>query len=583
MAREELLRVVALYQACGYRQLHYTFDLLSATNRALGNYKEALQYAMAAVQSAKRSQDTTLLRAFYTSIGIVYQELDQREKMVEYYTLALRGAEQYRDVRNILELTLAIARIQLALNQPQQALALLLQKTQAFPPYDDYTRFEVAKGLAICYLRTKQYTLAGTCNQQIEYFLKSKQFADNYRALHSGYLSAGAYYLATKQPAKAQTYLTKALTLGQLLGYHNSMATTCLLIYKADSAQGNLSSALTYYKRYKAINDSIFSEKNSKQMARLQIQYDTEKKEQNIALLTKQNQVQRMTIRQREFQRNAFVTGVALLMLLLGLGYNRYRLGQRSNRLLEEKRQLLETQQAEISQKNHSLEQVVSEKDQLLEERQELLVEKDWMLKEIHHRVKNNLQVVSSLLATQSRYLHDPQALAAIRESKNRVQVMAILHQKLYQTNSNARVNMAEYSREIVTYLIQSFDQFHPVQTKLELAPIEVEATLATPLGLIINEAVTNALKHAFPPPCRGTITVSLICLAPQQYQLTIADDGVGLPPDFDLNRSRSLGMVIIKGLSRQIDGELAVTTAAGMCLTLRFATTKKPAYSEAV
>jgi two-component sensor histidine kinase len=571
LAREELLRVVALYQACGYRQLHYTFDLLSAVNRTLGNYRDALLYAKAAVQRAKSCQDTTLIRAFYMSIGSVYQEQDQLENTLEYYLLALHSAEQYRDVRNILELAISISRIQIALHQPQQALALLLQKKQAFPPYDDYTRFAVAIGLTSCYSRTKQFALASAYNQQIESFLKSKQFADNYRALQSGYLTAGGYYFTTKQYAKAQPYLAKALALGQQLGYHNSMATTCLLIYKADSAQGDLPAALAHYKRYKAINDSIFSEKNSKQMAGLQIQYDTKQKEQSIALLTKQTQLQSMTIRQRGFQRNAFVIGTALLVLVLGLGYNRYRLGQRSNRLLEEKQQLLQAQQAEISQKNQSLEQVVSEKETLL-------TEKEWMLKEIHHRVKNNLQVISSLLTNQSNYLRDPLASAAIRESRNRVQAMALIHQRLYQTDTLARVNMAAYVREIVNSLLESFDRFDTVTTQLNVVAVELEIALATPLGLIVNEAVTNVLKYAFPPAGRGTLTIVLTEGSSHHYRLTIMDDGVGLPSDFDLDQSHSLGLTIIKGLSTQIGGGLRIESANGVRVSLQFEAAKSVA-----
>ena len=580
-ARQELLRSIALYQAAGYRKQHSSLDLLAATNDALGNYKDALQYALAAVASAKRSQDTLMLCTYYMRVGAVYQQFDQRDKILQYYRLAMRSAEANHYTQTALGLASTIARVLLAENRPQEAMALILEKSKAYPPYDDYSRLSVAQGLVSCYLRTKQYALATAYCQQVESFLKSKNVVDNTRVLHGAYLTIGACCLATKQYPKARTYLTKSLAAGQVVLTRSSMAHACLLLYKVDSAQGNLPSAIAYYKRYKAINDSIYSEKNSKQIAGLQIQYDTEKREQSIALLTKRNLVQQMTIRQREFQRNAVLGGIVLLVLLLGLGYNRYRLKQRNTRLLEQKQQALEAQQAEINRKNEALEQVLGEKDQLLEERQGLLVEKDWMLKEIHHRVKNNLQVVSSLLATQSRHLHDPQAVAAIRESQNRVQVMALLHQKLYQADNIGRVNMADYGREIVMYLAESFDRQHSVHTQLELASIELETTLATPLGLIINEAVTNALKHAFPPPRRGTLTVSLVCLAPQQYQLCISDDGVGLPPGFDLQRSRSLGMVIIKGLSRQIDGQLAMTTADGVRLNLQFDTRKKPVYAE--
>ena len=582
-AREELLRSLALYQAAGYRKQHSSLDLLAATNDALGNYKDALQYALAAVASAKRSQDTLMLCTYYMRVGAVYQQFDERNKIIQYYRLAMRSAEANHYIDTALGLASTIARVLLAENRPQEALALILGKSKAYPPSDDYTRMRVAQGLISCYLYTKQYALATAYCQQVESYLKSKNVVDNTRVLHGAYLTIGTCCLATKHYPKARTYLLKSLAAGQVVLTRSSMARTCLLLYKVDSAQGNLPSAIAYYKRYKAINDSIYSEKNSKQMAGLQVQFDTEKREQSIALLTKRNLVQQLTIRQRELQRNAVLGGSALLVLVLGLGYNRYRLKQRSSRLLELKQHALEAQQDEINRKNEALEQVVSEKDQLLEERQELLIEKDWMLKEIHHRVKNNLQVVSSLLATQSRHLHDPQAVAAIRESQNRVQVMALLHQKLYQADSIGRVNLAEYGREIVTYLVESFDRQRSVHTKLELAPVELETTVATPLGLIINEAVTNALKHAFPPTRRGTLTVSLVSLAPQQYQLTITDDGVGLPLGFDLKRSRSLGMVIIKGLSRQLDGQLTVSAADGVRLSLQFDTRKKPVHAEAV
>ncbi|WP_317198243.1 sensor histidine kinase, partial [Hymenobacter terricola] len=128
---------------------------------------------------------------------------------------------------------------------------------------------------------------------------------------------------------------------------------------------------------------------------------------------------------------------------LLGVSYSRYRVKQRSTALLE-------IQQREINQQNQALEQVLGEKDELLGEKDGLLEEKEWMLKEIHHRVKNNLQIISSLLSRQSHYLRDAPALAAIRESQNRVQAMALIHQKLYQSDSLARVNMQDYTREIV-------------------------------------------------------------------------------------------------------------------------------------
>jgi two-component sensor histidine kinase len=568
LAREELLQVLALYRECGYRELHYTFDLLAATNDALGNYKDALQYALGAVQSAKSCQDTALLPAFYTRVSSVYKQVNQYGKAIQYQQLALRHAEQYRDVHIILDLTFGIAKNLIILKRPQQALDLVQQKQQAFPPYDDYSRLSVAEAFTVCYLATKQYKLANAWRRQLELLSTSPAVKSNSRLQEGVYSYIGQCYLASQHYSQARTYLSQSLALGAITNNRSFMANSCLLLFRVDSAQGNLLSAIAYHKRYKALSDSIFNEKNSKQVTGLQIQYDTKEKEQSIALLTKQSLLQQMTIRQRGFQRNAFIIGTALLVLVLGLGYNRYRLGQRSNRLLEEKQQVLEAQQAEISQQNQSLERVVSEKEVLL-------TEKEWMLKEIHHRVKNNLQVISSLLTNQSNYLRDPLASAAIRESRNRVQAMALIHQRLYQTDTLARVNMAAYVREIVNSLLESFDRFDTVTTQLNVAALELEISLATPLGLIVNEAVTNVLKYAFHPTGRGTLTIALSEGLAHHYRLTIADDGVGLPPDFDLDQSHSLGLTIIKGLSTQIGGDLRIESTNGVRVSLQFEAAK--------
>jgi two-component sensor histidine kinase len=569
LAQQELLQVLSLYKASNYSKRHYTFDLLAATNEVLGNYKQALSYGIAAIQSAKTSNDTLLIGDFYSRMARTYVALNQRNNALVYLRLGLRTAQYNHQPYIIIAVAGSIARSLIALSQPKLALNQLLSIYASCPPYDNDTRRMVYESLISCYLANKQYSLANQYSQQLIKLIKQEDYYNyNYEFKLSTNLILGTFYMEVKDYDKARYYLNRALGPSRQVGYKSKLSNIYLLLFKADSAQAHFATAIAYYQRYKAVNDSIFNEKNSREVAGLQIQYDTQKKEQSIALLTKQSLLQQMTIRQREFQRNAFIIGTALLVLVLGLGYNRYRLGQRSNRLLEEKRQLLQAQQAEISQKNQSLEQVVSEKEVLL-------TEKEWMLKEIHHRVKNNLQVISSLLTNQSNYLRDPLASAAIRESRNRVQAMALIHQRLYQTDTLARVNMAAYVREIVNSLLESFDRFDTVTVQLNVAAVELEIALATPLGLIVNEAVTNVLKYAFPPPGRGTLTVSLIEVAAHQYQLSIADNGVGLPPDFDLEQSHSLGLTIIKGLSTQIGGELRIESANGVRVSLQFEAAK--------
>jgi two-component sensor histidine kinase len=225
--------------------------------------------------------------------------------------------------------------------------------------------------------------------------------------------------------------------------------------------------------------------------------------------------------------------------------------------------------------KNVSLESLVGEKDALLHEKdgllaekELLLLEKERLLREIHHRVKNNLQIVMSLLNSQADSLQDQAALLAIQESQHRVQAMALIHQKLYQSEQVARVEIASYINDLVVYLRDAYQLHGSVRFNLSVQPLELDVTL----GLIINEAVTNALKYAFPGHRAGTVTLSLKPGAGTTYELGIADDGVGLPANYDPARSRSLGMTLLHGFSGQLGGELTIASPPGLRIGLLFA-----------
>jgi two-component sensor histidine kinase len=173
----------------------------------------------------------------------------------------------------------------------------------------------------------------------------------------------------------------------------------------------------------------------------------------------------------------------------------------------------------------------IKHKNQLL---QQLLTEKEYLLKEIHHRVKNNLQVVMSLLESQADSLQDKAALSAIQESQHRVQAIVLIHQKLYQSESLARIPMCSYIEEVVAYLSDSYSLYQPIRFDLHVEDIELDVTLAVPLGLIINEAITNAFKYAYPNHRSGIISLKLHRLEEASYQLIISDDGVGLPVSYN-------------------------------------------------
>ncbi|MBE7174725.1 MAG: sensor histidine kinase, partial [Williamsia sp.] len=377
----------------------------------------------------------------------------------------------------------------------------------------------------------------------------------------------GTFYFEQKDFKKASYHLTKALSFSPQKNSLSTIKDIHLLLFKVDSAQGNYVEAIRHFRMHKALNDSLFNESKSKQIASLQIKYDTRQKEQDIALLRKQSRLQQIELAHEKTTRNGIIVGTVLLAGLLGVSYNRYRLKQRSN-------QLLEAKQLEINQKNNSLERLLGEKEGLL-------IEKEWMLREIHHRVKNNLQVITSLLNAQSDFLHDSTAQTAIKDSQNRVQAMALIHQKLYQSNELDQVNMAEFIEEIVDYLKESFSPPSSVHIVLDLAPIQLNVNLATPIGLIINEAFTNALKYAFPQKAgsahhSGTIRIELQAVHDQLCRLVIRDDGVGFPAGLNAKNTNTLGLTMIQGLSKQIGGKLQMSQNQGVHIQLEFSPVKK-------
>ena len=201
-----------------------------------------------------------------------------------------------------------------------------------------------------------------------------------------------------------------------------------------------------------------------------------------------------------------------------------------------------------------------------------LLAEKEVLLKEIHHRVKNNLQVVMSLLRLQSRQIADVQAMSALRDSRQRVEVMALVHELLYRTNNVARINAEPYFRQLGSQLIRIYEM-KPDQITVTVTATGLHLSLdqAMPCGLIISELLSNSLKSAFPDGQRGVIGITLHATSPDMLTLKVWDTGVGLAPTAELARPLSLGMTLVQDLARQLHGTAVTTSESGVTTTITF------------
>jgi PAS domain S-box-containing protein len=199
------------------------------------------------------------------------------------------------------------------------------------------------------------------------------------------------------------------------------------------------------------------------------------------------------------------------------------------------------------------------------------LREKEALLKEIHHRVKNNLQVVSSLLGLQSRAMSDPELRKVFEESQNRVYSMALLHETLYQSDNLSQVNFPQYIRQLADHLFRSYGVTTgriKLRTELESVPLSLDA--AVPCGLIINELVSNSLKYAFPEGRAGEILIGLHGES-GMARLVVADNGVGLKREVDWVTTRSLGLRLVRSLAQQLGAQIEVLPEGGTEIKLVF------------
>ena len=201
------------------------------------------------------------------------------------------------------------------------------------------------------------------------------------------------------------------------------------------------------------------------------------------------------------------------------------------------------------------------------------LQEKEVLLREIHHRVKNNLQVISSLLDLQAGYTGDAKATELLLESQNRVRTMALVHERLYQSQDLAQIDFSTYLKELTTTLFNSYRiDGNRIGLEVYSDMIYLDIDRAIPCGLIINELVSNALKHAFPENRQGLISVQLKSADQKQYTVIVSDNGIGLPKELDLHRTETLGLQLVSGLAVQLDATIGLQRQNGTQFEIRFA-----------
>ncbi len=355
-------------------------------------------------------------------------------------------------------------------------------------------------------------------------------------------------FLKLKQYSQALKYLKKEKEALKFIPFSMRNAVFFRYWFSLDTATKDYKSAVYHLLEYNKVNDSIFNQTKAKQIEQLQIEYDIDKKDKNIKLLTQQKKIQDTELKQSALVRNIVIFSAASLLVILFLLFRQFKLKQRSTQIIQMKNAVLE----------------------------HMVTEKEWLLKEVHHRVKNNLQIIISLLNTQSNYLESDAAVKAIRESQERMNAISLIHQKLYKSEDTAFINIREYVYELVQNIRNGFSNSSGILFDLNISDSQMDAAQAVPLGLILNEAVSNIFKYAFPGGLSGKVNISLNhSKDDHSFLLTISDNGAGLPHNYDLTKKASFGIRLMQGLSKQMGGSFTIENNNGVTIQVAFSESK--------
>ncbi|WP_170117704.1 histidine kinase dimerization/phosphoacceptor domain -containing protein [Chitinophaga ginsengisoli] len=544
-----LHRSLQLYQSIQYTKLEDIYDLLGAVYSVTGNNEQALKYGLLSLNAAAAANDTSIqLATIFNRIGSTYNRMKKYNAAYEYFQKALTVAKKYNNRETIDLLISKISRTLIALNKPHEALEVLQEAQQKYPSEDIYSRLYLTASFLMTYKELKQYQQAQKyCDQLLDISKNLDKYEPDQSEVQ---YPVTEFYLATHQYELARKHLAQSDTFYKAIQSPLELNQNHFLWFKLDSIQGNYLAAIAHYQMYKTLSDSLLNETTSKHIEQLQVEFETEKKDQDIKMLENATKLQQNRLTQANHTRNWIIGAVLLLLVIIGLQANNSWIKQQANKKLK-------VQQQEIEKKNSAL--------------QHLITEKEWLIKEIHHRVKNNFHTVSGLLATQSEYLKTNEAIEAVSESHHRIQAMSLIHQKLYQSDNLSAIYMPDYVYELADYLRDSFNIRKSVQFNLQIEPIELNLSHCIPLGLIMNEAITNSIKYAFPDKKNGTICISLKHTSESNLQLTISDDGVGLRQNLATQSHQSMGMKLMYGLSEDIDGKFSITGHNGTEITLEF------------
>lgn len=495
-----------------------------------GDIMTAADYAVRAQNIGIALNDKKAIAVSYSDLSNLYWKFLDYEKGLELGLLSL----SYFEERNLNDMdydfTLyVVGNNLLSLKRPQEALKYFERAISMGEQYGFFNNLsDIYISLVDVYIDLNQYEAAEVAGEQA---IKYANLIENNFLHMRSLLAIGQLKLFQGKYKEAINVLNRCLEVATRdFGDNFYLSQAYERLSRAYAKSHNYKEAIDAFAVYDSLKKEVFLENSEQRMALLRTEFDLAEKESMI-----QGMQERIN-KQSSTQTLISIIAGLLLVLLLVL-YVTYENNKKKNILLEKQNQ-----------------------------------EKEFLLKEIHHRVKNNLGIVSSLLDLQADKIKDPKITSAIEESRNRVYSMSMIHQKLYQGKNLSSISMKEYLVDLSQHILDSYGQEGSIEYDYDLEDMELDVDSAIPVGLIVNELLTNSYKHAFPDSRKGVINITCKHISEDRILLEVADNGIGLLEfDKEDDQGSGFGTQLIDLLIQQLDGSIMTVNGSGTRIRMEF------------
>ena len=505
--------------------------------RSANNLERIFFHAEKALGYARELDDLPEMGISLNSMGIVQRRLGDKEAATRYFRQTLAIFTELNDTKNQFSPTLNLSNLYSDLGRTDSAiyygnLALDIANRQE-PPNKNQLAY-IYNNLGVLYEKQKDYATAlATSRKALRYIGET---TEDVTALSAATGNVGNNLLQLGRFREALPYLQRSMAQARTTNHLPSLEQRSAQLAKTHAGLGNLDSVIHYYEEHDAFVSAITDSLQLQAVAEMEARYQNKEKQAEIDRLALEDEIKSLRLK----RQNRLIGGG---LLVLGL------LGSFLYFLLQQRRR--------IRAQNETISLALNEKNTLL--------------KEIHHRVKNNLQMVSSLLSLQSDYIEDDAALDALKMGQSRVRSMAIIHQKLYMRDQvSTAVSAKDYLDQLISELMQTLNVSGvPLKMTKRIEEVNLDIDRLIPLGLVANEVITNAMKYAFVNRDSGRLDIDFR-RNDNDIELIIADDGPGLGRELSTT-SHSFGSLLIRTFAEQLEGTVEVDDTEGTRVALRF------------